>query len=63
MNEGICLTWGMSNSKKDLATRPNPVADLEWDLNVYCTVLNIATMLHLTAEPLGRPVASSMCFY
>ena len=36
---------------------------MEWDLNVYCTVLYIATMLHLTAEPRGRPVASSMYFY
>ena len=36
---------------------------VEWDLNVYCTVLYIATMLHLTAEPRGRPIASSIYFY
>ena len=36
---------------------------VEWDLHFYCTVLYIATMLHLTAEPRGRPVASSMYFY
>ena len=30
------------------------------DLNFYCTVLYIAIMLYLTAEPRGRPVASSM---
>ena len=29
----------------------------------YCTVLYIATMLHLTAGPRGRPVASSMHHY
>ena len=28
----------------------------------FITVLYIATMLHLTAEPCGRPVASSMYF-
>ena len=33
---------------------------VEWDLNFYCTLLYIATMLHLTAKPRGRPVASSM---
>ena len=33
---------------------------VEWDLNFYCTVLYIATMLHLAAEPRGRPVASCM---
>ena len=33
---------------------------VEWDLNFYCTVLYIAPMLFLTAEPRGRPVASSM---
>ena len=33
---------------------------VEWDLNFYCTVLYLATMLHLTAEPRGRPVASRM---
>ena len=33
---------------------------MELDLNVYCTVLYIAKMLHLTEEPRGRPVASSM---
>ena len=31
---------------------------VEWDLNFYCTVIYIATMLHLTAEQRGRPVAS-----
>ena len=31
--------------------------------NFYCTVLYIATKLHLTAEPLGRPVALSMYIY
>ena len=36
---------------------------VELDLNSYCTLLYIATMLHLTAEPRGRPVASSMYFY
>ena len=33
---------------------------MEWNLNFYCTVLYIATMLHLTTEPRGRLVASSM---
>ena len=34
---------------------------MELDLNFYCTVLYcIATMLHLTALPRGRLVASSM---
>ena len=33
---------------------------VEWDLNFYCTLLYIAKMLHLTEEPRGRPVASSM---
>ena len=33
---------------------------MEWDLNFYCTVLYIATMLHLTAEPRGKQVASGM---
>ena len=33
---------------------------MKWDFNFYCTVLYIATMLHLTAEPRGRPVASCM---
>ena len=35
---------------------------VKWDLN---TVLYIAivTMLHVTAEPRSRPVASSMYFY
>ena len=33
---------------------------MEWDLNFYYTVLYKGTMLHLTAEPRGRPVASSM---
>ena len=33
---------------------------VELDLNFYCTVLYIATMLHLTALPRGRLVASSM---
>ena len=33
---------------------------MEWDLNFYCTVLYLATMLHNTAEPRGRPDASSM---
>ena len=31
---------------------------VEWNLIFYCTLLYIATMLHLTAEPRGRPVAS-----
>ena len=29
---------------------------------LLCSALYIATMLHLTAEPRGRPVASSMYF-
>ena len=33
---------------------------VEWDLNFYCTVLYIATMLHLTAEPRGGQVTPSM---
>ena len=33
---------------------------VEWDLKFYWTVLYIATMLHLTVEPRGRPVASNM---
>ena len=33
---------------------------VDWDLNFYCTVLYIATKLHLTTRPRGRPVASSM---
>ena len=35
---------------------------VERDLKFYCRVLYIAIMLHLTAEPRGRPVASSMYF-
>ena len=34
---------------------------MEWDLNFYCTVRYVATMLHLTAEPHSRPVA--WCMY
>ena len=33
---------------------------MEWDLNFYCTVLYIATMLHITTEQRGRLVASRM---
>ena len=33
---------------------------VEWDLNFYCTVLYIATMLHISAESRGRPVTSRM---
>ena len=38
----------------------DPPTYVEWDLNFYCTVLYLATMLHHTAEPRGRPAASSM---
>ena len=33
---------------------------MEWDLNFYCTVLYLETMLHHTAEPGGRLAASSI---
>ena len=37
---------------------------VKWDLNSYCIQrYSITTMLHVTAEPRGRPVASSMYFY
>ena len=36
---------------------------VEWDLNLYCTLLCIATIVYLNAEPRGRPVASSMYFF
>ena len=45
-------------------SKPNALpTELRRDLNLYCTMLYIATMLYLTAEPRDRPVASSMCFF
>ena len=52
----------MGSNQQPLDYKPNVLpTELRREVfEVYCTVLYIATMLHLTAEPRGRPVASSM---
>ena len=55
----------MDSNQQPLDSKPNALLSfvgryVEWDLNFYCTVLYLATMLHHTAEPRGRPAASSM---